>query len=85
MQDEVSRLVSIDGLVVTGVVELAEQLELEVEQTLDEARCRWCGRGSLTLKDRPVVRFARSPRRRPCDVAVVAQAPVLFARRAGGR
>jgi transposase len=56
MQDDVSRLVGIDGLVVTGVIEQSEQLELEVELELDAGCCRWCGRGSLKIKDRPVVR-----------------------------
>jgi transposase len=56
MQDDVSRLVGIDGLVVTGVVELREQLEVEVEVTVGAGCCRWCGHGSVQVKDRPVVR-----------------------------
>ena len=35
MQDDVSRLVGIEGLAVTGVVERAEQLEIEVELKLE--------------------------------------------------
>ncbi len=31
MQDDVSRLVGIDGLAVMGVVEIGRQLEIEVE------------------------------------------------------
>lgn len=31
MQDDVSRLVGIEGLAVTGVVEIGRQLEIEVE------------------------------------------------------
>jgi transposase len=61
MQDDVSRLVGIDGLVVTGVVELREQLELEVEVALGAGCCRWCGHGSLLVKERPVVRVRDLP------------------------
>jgi transposase len=57
MQDDVSRLVGIDGLVVTGVVEVGRQLEVEVELLREVACCGWCGRASLTVKDRPVVRI----------------------------
>ena len=61
MPDDVSRLVGIDGLVVTGLVERTEQLELEVELMLEAGCCRWCGRGSLKVKDRPVVRVRDLP------------------------
>ena len=61
MQDDVSRLVGIEGLVATGVIELWEQLELEVELALDAGCCRWCGRASLKIKDRPVVRVRDLP------------------------
>jgi hypothetical protein len=47
MQDDVSRLVGIDGLVVIGVVELRERLELEVELSIGAGCCRWCGHGSV--------------------------------------
>jgi transposase len=61
MQGDVSRLVGIDGLVVTGVVELREQLELEVELAVGVGCCRWCGHGSVHVKDRPVVRVRDLP------------------------
>jgi transposase len=61
MQDDVSRLLGIDGLVVTGVIEGCQELELEVELALGAGCCRWCGRGSLTVKDRPVVRIRDLP------------------------
>jgi hypothetical protein len=35
MRDDVSRLVGIDGVVVTGVVEVARQLEIEVEMVAE--------------------------------------------------
>jgi transposase len=57
MRDDVSRLVGIDGVVVTGVVEVGRQLEIEVELVGEVACCRWCGRASLVVKDRPVVRI----------------------------
>jgi transposase len=56
MRGDVSRLVGIDGVVVTGVVEVGRQLEIEVEVVGEVACCRWCGRASLAVKDRPVVR-----------------------------
>ena len=63
MRDDVSRLVGIDGMVVTGVLEVGRQLEIEIELVTEVACCRWCGRGSLTVKDRPVSGFGiyRSP------------------------
>jgi transposase len=61
MQDDVSRLLGIDGLVVTGVVELREQLEVEVELAVGAGCCRWCGHGSVQVKGRPVVRVRDLP------------------------
>ncbi len=54
MRDDVSRLIGIDGVVVTSVVELGGQLEIEVELVREVACCLWCARASLTVKDRPV-------------------------------
>ena len=61
MQDDVSRLVGLDGLVVTGVVELREQLEFEVELSVGAGCCRWCGHASVQVKERPVVRVRDLP------------------------
>lgn len=61
MQDDVSRLVGIDRMVVTGVLEVGRQVEIEVECTEEVACCRWCARASLLVKDRPVVRIRDLP------------------------
>jgi transposase len=61
MQDDLSRLVGIEGLVVTGVLDFGWWVELEVELTGRAACCRWCGRGSLTVKDRHGVRIRDLP------------------------
>jgi transposase len=56
MRDDVSRLVGLDRVVVTGLLEVGRQLEIEVELVTEVACCRWCARASLVVKDRPVVR-----------------------------
>jgi transposase len=61
MQDDVSRLVGIDGLAVTAVADRGWWLELEVELVGRAACCERCGRGSLTVKDRDVVRIRDLP------------------------
>jgi transposase len=61
MQDDVSRLVGIEGLAVIGVLEVGRRLELEVELVARAGCCRWCGRASLNVKDRPVVRVRDLP------------------------
>jgi hypothetical protein len=64
MRDDVSRRVGIDGMVVTGVVEVGRPLEIEVKLVTEVACCRWCGRASLTVKDRPVLQSSGTTDRR---------------------
>ena len=45
MQDDVSGLVAIDGLAVTGMLDHGWWLELEAELAAGAGCCRWCGRG----------------------------------------
>jgi hypothetical protein len=40
---------------VSVVVELREQLEVEVELAIGAGCCRWCGHGSVQVKDGPPV------------------------------
>jgi transposase len=61
MQDHGSRLVGLDGMAVRGVDEVGDQLDLEVELVARAGCCPGCGRGSLTIKDRPVVRVRDLP------------------------
>ena len=61
MQDDVSRLVGVDWLTVTDVVDHGRWLGLEVELTARAGCCRWCGRGSLMVKDRDLVRIRDLP------------------------
>lgn len=61
MQDDVSRLLGIEGLAVTGVLDHGWWIELEVEMVARAGCCRWCARGSLKVKDRDVVRVRDLP------------------------
>jgi transposase len=61
MHDDVSRLVGIEGMVVTGVADHGWWIELEVEMLARAGCCRWCGRGSLQVKERDRVRVRDLP------------------------
>jgi transposase len=61
MQDDVTRLVGIDGLVVIAVEEALHVLVLDVELAVRAGCCRWCGRSSLKVKERPVVMIRDLP------------------------
>ena len=61
MRDQVSRLVGLDGVQVSEVWEVRGQLDLEVELAARAGCCPGCGRASLTVKERPVVRVRDLP------------------------
>jgi transposase len=61
MHDDVSRLLGIDGMAVIGVTDHGWWVELEVEMLARAGCCRWCGRGSLQVKDRHRVRVRDLP------------------------
>jgi hypothetical protein len=61
MHDDVSRLLGIEGMAVTGVVDHGWWLELEVEMLARAGCCRWCGRGSLKVKERDLLRTWQAP------------------------
>jgi transposase len=61
MLEELSRLLGLDGFVVTEVRERGDELDLEVELVLAAALCRHCGRASVEIKERPRVRVRDLP------------------------
>jgi transposase len=61
MQDHGSRLVGLDGMAVRSVCEVGDHLDLEVELVARAGCCPGCGRASLQVKDRPVVRVRDLP------------------------
>jgi transposase len=61
MPDDVSRVLGIDGMVVTSVADHGWSIEVGVELAAMAGCWRWCGRGSLTIKDRAVVRVRDLP------------------------
>src|SRR5436309_6655318 len=61
MEDHVNRLVGLEGFEVKDVIETGEQLDLEVELVARAAVCPHCGRPSLEVKERPLVRVRDLP------------------------
>jgi transposase len=61
MQDHATRLVGLDGLVVTEVQRTGEQLDLQVELLARAAGCPHCGGTELRVKERPLVRVRDLP------------------------
>jgi transposase len=61
MQDDLSRLVGLDGFEVKRVIEDGDRLDLEVELVARPGCCPGCGRASLDVKDRPRVRVRDLP------------------------
>jgi hypothetical protein len=58
MRDDLSRLVGLEGFEVKRVI---DRLDLEVELVARAGCCPRCGRGSVDVKDRPVVRVRDLP------------------------
>jgi len=54
MQDHATRLVALDGFVVSGVDQASEQLD-QVELLARVECCPRCGEGPVVVKERPVV------------------------------
>ena len=61
MQDHATRLVGLDGLVVTEVQRTGERLDLQVESLARAADCPHCGGSELRVKERPRVRVRDLP------------------------
>jgi transposase len=61
MQDDLTRLVGLEGFEVKRVVEEGDRLDLEVELVARAGCCPRCGRASLDVKDRPRVRVRDLP------------------------
>jgi transposase len=61
MHDHVSRLVGLEGFEVKGVIEEGDRLDLEVALVARAGCCPDCGRSSLDVKERPVVRVRDLP------------------------
>jgi transposase len=61
MQDDLSRLIGLEGLVVTKLTEVCDQLDLEVELVARAGVCPHCACPTLEIKDRPVVAFRDLP------------------------
>jgi transposase len=61
MQDHATRLVGLDGLVVTEVQRAGEQFDLQVELLARATGCRHCGGSELRVKERPSVRVRDLP------------------------
>jgi transposase len=56
MQQDLTRLLGLAGVAVIAVHERVDELELEVELSVKAGVCPHCGRASIAVKERPVVR-----------------------------
>jgi zinc-finger of transposase IS204/IS1001/IS1096/IS1165 len=61
MQDDLTRLVGLEGFEAERVVGVGDQLDLEVELVARAGVCPHCGRASLEVKERPRVRVRDLP------------------------
>jgi transposase len=55
MHDQLTRLLGLEGFAVTSVEQGGDGLEIEIELAVPAGCCPGCGRGSVEVKDRPVV------------------------------
>jgi hypothetical protein len=76
MQNDLSRLVALEGFEVTGVIERGDRLNLEVQLVARAGCCLHRGRASLDVKERPVVRVRDLPIAGRVTHLVWAQAPL---------
>ena len=76
MRDEVNRLLGLEGFEVSAVEERGGGLEIEVELSIATAMCAHCGRGTVEVKERPVVWVRDLAIKRPVVVVALAQAPI---------
>ncbi len=61
MHEQISCLIGLDDFEVRAISRVGAKLDLEVELRARAAACPRCGRGSLNIKDRPVLRFRDLP------------------------
>src|SRR6266545_2360110 len=61
MFEQLSRVLGLEGLAVTGVCERVDELDVEVELTVVASSCRLCGGADRELKERPRVRVRDLP------------------------
>ncbi len=61
MYEDVSRLLGLEGFVVTAVRDWGDGLDLEVELVVAAGCCPRCGRASCEVKERPLVRVRDLP------------------------
>src|SRR6266496_3174069 len=61
MFEDLSRLLGLEGLTVTAVVERGGELDLEVERATPAGCCPCCGRARCEVKERPLVRVRDLP------------------------
>ena len=61
MQDDLTRLVGLEGFVVKRVSEVGDRLDLEVELVARAGLCPHCARPSIEVKERPLVRVRDLP------------------------
>jgi transposase len=61
MQDHATRLVGLDGLVVTEVQRTGKELDLQVELLARAVGCPHCGGSEVRVKERPLVRVRDLP------------------------